>query len=169
MLPMTKRLIRGAVLQMAALALCLVCSDRATELAPQQTESPHFVFTDAGSGRTGGHNARYISFHNYQSNDGVVVQRSVESYKSEQAAHVRLKNLMDHASRVIETGVKKEADGSLIGQRIVVLSKVPNGKLLNIVAWTDGPRVYLLQSQSLRHLVDFEEQVYPSPPKTAPR
>jgi hypothetical protein len=92
------------------------------------------------------------------------VQRSVERYNSEKGARVRLKNIAGRASKVIEQGTKETPDGKLIGQRIVVLSRVPNGELHNIVAWTDGPCVYVIQSQSLRHMIDFEEQVYPSSP-----
>jgi hypothetical protein len=87
---MTKRFIRGAVLQMAAGSPCV----SSAQIAPPSWHRSKrnlrtFVFTDARSGRTGGHNARDISFHNYKSTDGVVVQRSVESYKSAFAASVQ--------------------------------------------------------------------------------
>jgi hypothetical protein len=132
-----------------------------------QSMRQHFVFTDAGSGRTGGHNSRYISFHNFESTDGVLVQRSVESYNSPEQATGRLKNLTARASRVIERGAKKTADGKLIGTRVVIVTRDWNKKLVNIVAWTDGASVYVLRSQSLPHVLDFEQQVYPPPSSPA--
>jgi hypothetical protein len=143
--------------------MCLAQQSLSSDASQKTAEPRHFVFTDAGSGRTGGHSSRYISFHNFEAADGVLVQRSVESYNSPEQASDRLKNLTSHASRVIDRGVKKTEDGKLIGKRIVILTRDWNKKLVNIVAWTDGANVYVLRSQSLPHVLDFEQQFYPLP------
>ncbi len=117
----------GKVVIQAATAIALLLmgyAQRSRSPSETKTAQPviqHFVFTDAGSGRTGGHNAQNISFHNYDSEDGVRVQRLVERYRSDQEAQVRLKKLTAGAKKVIERGTKKTAEGNLVGPRVVVL------------------------------------------------
>src|ERR1700738_2479165 len=107
------RLGRLALQAICAIVLVLMClvkpSPCSGETVKTKVQHEHWHFTDAGRGRTGGHNSRYISFHNYESNDGILVQRSVESYKSDHGARIRLKNLTARASKVIERGTKKKA------------------------------------------------------------
>jgi hypothetical protein len=153
---------------------CLILTSPVTQsfARPQQAEQAaeikHFVFSDDGSGRTAGHGALEISFHRYRSADGITVERDLESYRSEQEARSRLQTLIAGASKVIERGYKKAWDGRQVGERVRLVTQSSTGTL-NIIAWTDRSKVCVLRSESLRHVLDFEGQDYPSArPKNAP-
>ena len=158
------------------LLLCLApLSDHSVTVAAaparQQSESPHFKFKWAGSGRALKRGALFVSFAHFKAEDGVLVQRSVESYRSEQEARAAFEKLTKSASRIIQRGYKNDANGRRVGTRVELLFKGSREKpQQTVIAWTDGRGVFVLRSQSQRHVLDFEQQDYPaSLPKSTPR
>jgi hypothetical protein len=107
--------------------------------------------------------AREVSFSRYKAEDGVFVERFVERYVSERQAGEALTKLTISASRVVHEGDKTGADGKRIGRRVELLFEEPQGKFQKaVVAWQDGPRVFVLRSRSWDHVLDFEQQDYPA-------
>ena len=160
----------------ALLVLCLVLISHCNVTvepasARQQTEPQHFKFKRVGSGRGMKSGALKVSFSRFESEDGVLVERSVESYRSEQDARAALEKLTNSASRIIQRGYKNDGNGRRVGTRVELLFKGSRGKpAQTVVAWTDGRGVFVLRSRSPRHVLDFEQQDYPaSLPKAEPQ
>lgn len=129
---------------------------------PQQTQGRHFRFTWAGHGRTMKTGAKDVSFSRYKAEDGVLVERFVELYISEREADQALSRLSNTAAMVVRTGNKVDASGERIGRRIELVLGGPQGNSRMVVAWQDGPRVFVLRSNSWDHVLDFEQQDYPA-------
>lgn len=112
-----------------------------------------------------------ISFTNFKAEDGTVVERLVEDYKSAEAARVDLEKKCKQASSISDDGYRTDAQGKRVGRRVVlVISSPSNASERNVIAWTDGPLLYLLRSSSRAHLLDFEQQVYPAvQPRSVPK
>jgi hypothetical protein len=128
----------------------------------QQTGPQHFKFKRIVSGRALKKGTLEVSFSRYQSEDGVAVERSVESYRSGQDAHAALEKLTKSASRIIRKGYKNDPDGKHIGTEVELLFEASKDKSQQtVIAWTDRKRVFLLRSQSQLHALDFEQQDYP--------
>jgi len=103
-----------------------------------------------------------VSFSKFTSDDGISVERFVEDYKTAQAAKTALQDKCQHASKISRDGSRYDPSGKRIGRRVELLSlRDANQAPRTEVAWTDGPLLYILRSESRDHLLDFEEQVYP--------
>jgi len=125
-------------------------------------------------GRLGGKDLVSGSFHNYKSNDGVSLTRTMDQYASATRAREQVQWMLGKAVKVIERGPKGPNQGKREGERIVFLwRRWKAGAVEAVVLWTDGPELYLIQSVSLRHVLAFEKQYYtdwrPLPPKPAQR
>jgi hypothetical protein len=131
----------------------------------------HFKFRRETSGRAMKKGGIEISFTNFKAEDGTVVERLVEDYKSAEAARVGLEKECKQASSISDDGYRTDAQGKRVGRRVVlVISSPSNASERNVIAWTDGPLLYLLRSSSRAHLLDFEQQVYPAvQPRSVPK
>jgi len=136
--------------------------------AGQEPQLQSHRFHAEALGRTGKKGALYVSFDRYRSEDGVIVERLIDSYKSSQEAATAFEALRKSASRVLRQANKESPGRGRVGPR-AVLELRPSGKgpIQKVIAWTDGATVVRLQSTSLPHLEDFEKQIYPSvePPR----
>lgn len=145
----------------------LVCSAAAaaqTNAPSEQRSDKHHTFEAISAGRSGKPGAK-VAFNSYKSEDGVVVVVGFETYKSPDAARQALEKLADKAERVRQRGVKRAANGQVVGERVELdFLKRAN----KVVAWRDGPQLIILRSPSRPHLLDFEEQMK-APGTTDPR
>jgi len=129
------------------------------EIAPQ-----HFKFERGTSGKTMKRGGIEVSFSRFTSEDGTVVERFVEDYKTAQAASAALQEHCKQSLKIRQDGYRYDGHGKRIGRRVELLFPRANSAPQHSeVAWTDGPLLYLLRSESRRHLLDFERQVYPAP------
>ena len=102
-----------------------------------------------------------FSFGDYKSEDGVLVERRVESYRSDARAREEMQRKIRKASKVIERGAKRERQGRHKGERAVLMFGASRSHSAQaVVLWTDRPKLYILESSSLRHVPAFENQVY---------
>lgn len=109
-----------------------------------------------------------VSFTNFRADDGSVVERLVEDYKSAEAARAGLEKECKQSSIISEDGYRTDPQGERVGRRVVLVFSSPaNTSERNVIAWTDGPLLYLLRSSSRAHLLDFEQQVYPATPASS--
>ncbi len=138
----------------------------------QQSEPQHLRFKWAGSGRAVKKGAPTVSFGRYKSEDGILVERSVETYRSDNEASAALNGLSKSASEVILWNDKTDADSHRVGRRVELLFEKSAGEpQQTVVAWEDGRRMFVLRSGSRRHVLDFEQQDYPAvrPKAVSPR
>lgn len=143
----------------------------ATASIEQQSQAPHYKFKRDISGRALKKGALEVSFARFKAQDGVLVERSVESYRSGQEARAALEKLTKRASKVIQRGYKSDANGRRVGPRVQLLFADSAGQPQEtVIAWTDRRSVFVLRSQSGAHVLDFEQQDYPaSLPKSPAR
>lgn len=136
----------------------------------QESDSSHFRFKWAGSGRGMKKGALEVSFSRYESEDGVLVERFVEEYRTQDAALAELERTTKASSKVIRRGYKTDAKGQRVGTRVELGFKSSEGKPgKTVILWIDGRKIFRLSSLSERHLLDFESQDYPAArDKTAP-
>ncbi len=105
-----------------------------------------------------------FSFGDYKSEDGVVVERRVESYRSGARAREEMERRIRKASKVIERGAKRERQGRQKAERAVLMfGGSRSGSPQAVVLWTHGSKLYVLESSSLKHVLAFEKQVYEAP------
>lgn len=135
--------------------------------AEPQSKAGHISFRLMASGRAGKKGALEVSFNSYKSSDNIFVYYSIESYDSKERAHAEMENMVKNASKIVEQGQKYSPDGELIGERAVVVSTctLTAKKAQTVVMWTDQAKLAVLCSQSKRHALDFEQQVYPPRPR----
>jgi hypothetical protein len=135
------------------------------EIAPR-----HFKFERGTSGKTIKRRGIEVSFSRFTSEDGTLVERFVEDHKTAQAARTALQEECKHSSKISQDGYRYDAHGKRIGRRVeLMFPRATNAAEHIEVAWADGPLLYVLRSESRRHLLDFEQQVYPAPStETAP-
>ncbi len=128
----------------------------------QQSKAGHIKFQLVASGRAVKKGARFVSFNTYKSPDNILVHYSIESYDSEGSARAEMENMVKHATKIVERSQQIAPDGKLIGERAVLISAcTPTAKNKEtVVAWTDKATLAVLCSQSRRHALDFEQQVY---------
>jgi hypothetical protein len=134
-------------------------------------DTRHFKFHRETSGKAMKKGGIEISFTNFKAEDGTLVERIIEDYKSAEAARIGLENECWQSSSISEDGYRTDAQGERVGQRVVlVFSPTATAPERNVIAWTDGPLLYLLRSSSRAHLLDFEQQVYPAvQPRSVPK
>jgi hypothetical protein len=139
----------------------LITLSSAPKVSAQSKSTGTVVFHGESAGKTGGHGSQEIEFSNFTSEDGVLVEQFVERYRTVNEAQRRLQGIGGRASKVVERGKKRGSGGRAIGERIRVVSSDSHGKALQIVAWIDGSKVFVLTSTSLKCVQEFERQFYP--------
>ena len=122
-----------------------------------QQSPAHLRWIWDGGGRTGRMDALSVSFSRYKADDGVTVERIVETYASRAQARQRLNGLVAHSSKVIEQPPQPLSQGGK--DRVHVIAN-ERGQRVTIIAWISCSAVYMLRSLSAPHVTDFEEQVY---------
>ena len=133
------------------------------EWSRYQASSAEIRFREELSGRGVKGEGIEVSFTNYRSNDGTLVRRNVETCRSDGQALREFKNTLASSSKVLERGTKVDRGSNQVGERAVLRRRNAGpGRMRWVIAWTQGDVLYVLESNSLKHLRAFEEQVYPS-------
>lgn len=105
-----------------------------------------------------------IEVSNYETTDGMPLQQIIQRYRSPSDPGQEMQRIIARAASVVERGPKRDREGRRIGERaVLMLGASTPGQAQMAVVWTEGSALYLLQSSSLRHVLAFEKQVYPSP------
>lgn len=112
-----------------------------------------------------------VSFARYSSENGILVERFQEDYRTHKAALAELGRLRRRASKVIQDGYKTDAHGKRTGPRVELSFGRSGGRPEHtVVAWTDGSNLFLLRSESRPILLDFEQRAYPAvQPSSVPK
>jgi hypothetical protein len=106
--------------------------------------------------------AVYVSFSRYKSEDGILVERFVEKYKSQVDAADALDKLTKTASHILKQGQEETPNGQPRGDRVqLVFDHKGKAHAETVIAWTDGDSVIILRSSSAQCLADFEKRTYP--------
>jgi len=123
-----------------------------------------FEFERGTSGKALKKGGIEVSFSRFKSKDGTVVEREVEDHKTAKAARAALQQEIKHSSKVMQDGYRYDAHGNQVGRKVeLFLSGSANVPEQIEIAWTDGQLLYLLRSESSKHVLDFERQVYRKP------
>jgi len=147
------------------LLLCLLAVGVNSRPSAQESASGHFKFQWVGSGKTMKKGGVEVSFGRFRSEGGVLVERFVEDYRTQEAALNELEKLRRQAAKVNGDSYKKDFQGKQVGRRVDLLFPRSARKPEHtVVAWADGSRVFLLRSESRPVLLDFEQQDYPAAP-----
>ncbi|MFN2533006.1 MAG: hypothetical protein ABR555_17105 [Pyrinomonadaceae bacterium] len=102
-----------------------------------------------------------FSYHLYKSSDGVGVTTTVENHRSPASAQKALQRKIRTAIKMIERGPKLKNKAERIGERAVLTFALPDfHKEQAAVLWTNGQRLYYIESLSLKHALEFEKQFY---------
>jgi hypothetical protein len=135
--------------------------------AEPQSKVDQISFRLVASGRAGKKGALNVSFNSYMSSDNILVYYSIESYDSKESAQAEMENMVKHANKTVEEGKKNTPNGKLIGEMAVLVATctLTARKAQTVVVWTDQSKLAVLCSQSKRHALDFEEQVYSIRPR----
>lgn len=159
------------VMNLGLILMCLLLYIRLSPLipgaapraAPQEIAPRHFKFERETSGKTMKKGGIEVSFSRFTSEDGTLVERFVGDHKTAQAASAALQEECKHSAKISQDGYRYDVHGKRIGRRVELLFPRTTNAAEHIeVAWTDGPLLFLLRSESRRHLLDFEQQVYPA-------
>jgi len=128
-------------------------------------EEIRFEWVSMGSGSK--KDGTRISFGRLRSDDGVLVERRVESYRSSTYAQKEMQSRLIKAAKVLERGTKYTPDGILVGEKAILLLPTSKpGETRYGAVWTYGEKLFVVECSSLRHLLAFEKQDYPLPDPT---
>ena len=113
----------------------------------------------AGNGRLP--DGTVFDFQTLMSSDCVKVTAKTFNEGSIPQAEGELQRLAITASQVIETGVKTNREGKVVGKRVVLVFDAPQKK--GLVAWTlNNGRLITIESVSLSHALEYEKRLdYP--------
>jgi hypothetical protein len=99
-----------------------------------------------------------LFINSYKSSDEVAVSVRIEIRRTSTDANKSLLKNIKQAVEVIERNPKFNDDGKQIGERALLSIKYENANdLQNAIIWTNGSKVYLIESHSLQHLLEFEK------------
>lgn len=120
-------------------------------------------FTYIMAGRAGRAGSVQVSFERYQSEDGHMVERHVESHESAEKARAEMWRMIRGASMIVERCQTLDERGEITRERVVFVTQVRTSAQPKIfIVWTQGPKLHVLQSDSLPHVLSLERQLYNS-------
>lgn len=137
-----------------------------TSSEPSAREAPpktHIACKLVLEGTSHGKDSSRASHANYECEDGGVVYRRIETHPSAAEARAELKKSSSKAVKVIESGEISDRNGKAVGERLVLLMRIPqSAEPQAVILRAIGDKLVRLQSSSLRHVLALEEQIYPS-------
>ncbi len=142
----------------SALAYCT------SQLTPAQenTDKGSITFESVLNGSMQGKGATSISFQDYKSHDGAILESRIETYPSPNRARAEMKRLLRHSALLVESNSALDGQGRRVGDRAVAeFGKAMPPTRRATVLWTDGRDVHILESSSLRYVLAFEKRYYP--------
>jgi hypothetical protein len=101
--------------------------------------------------------------------DGVEVEKTVETYRSVDEARAGMQRMMQKAARVLERAPKTRGDHRVGDRAVVELHGSQGRETKAAILWTDGPALFILESSSLRHVLAIDKQVYEAPRPSPPQ
>jgi hypothetical protein len=135
--------------------------EAAASVRSQQEEGLRFELlrTWRGAEKAG----RRVAGARYRADDGVEVEKTVETYRSVDETRARMQRMMQKAARILERAPKTRG-GHRVGERAVVEFRGSQGRETKAaILWTDGAALFILKSSSLRHVLALEKQAYEAP------
>jgi hypothetical protein len=94
----------------------------------------------------------------WESSDGVVVFLKIYYCKSPANAQRVLNKLTKDATKVFEKRTLTSKDGKKTGERIVAAFSKDSIKHPEMILWTDGNEIYMVESTSFAHALIFEKK-----------
>lgn len=94
-----------------------------------------------------------VSFTTYRSGNGIPVEVRVERTNSSELARKALGDRLQRAIAILQRDILKDAQGKDVGERVVAV--FPDSWEA-VVLTTDGPKIYSINSPSIRHALEFE-------------
>lgn len=94
----------------------------------------------------------------WESSDGVVVFLKIYYCKSSTNAQRVLNKLAKDATKVFEKRILTRKDGKKTGERIVAAFSEDLIKRPEMILWTNGSEIYMVESTSFSHALIFEKK-----------
>jgi hypothetical protein len=154
-----------SLLQIATICLSEVRSNNAHMMRHASATSDNLLVTEplrfepTSAGRAIKKGAEDVSFSDYKAQDGVRVSSREEHYRTRNDAGLAFEGLVKSASCVIERRPMIGGDSRKRTNRIVLRVGRSSGGDIMTIAWTDGLDLHVLESVSLRHVLEFETLV----------
>jgi hypothetical protein len=101
----------------------------------------------------GGPNHSWVT--GYTTYNGKRLSLSGATYSSQSEAIQMLRNSVQGAKTIQETGNRYNQEGQIVGERVVALVAVED-KGLALIVWTQGESVFEIESESLECAMEFE-------------
>ena len=95
----------------------------------------------------------------WRSSDGVIVFLEINYCKSPAHAQTVLNKLTIKATKVFEKRILTSKDGKKTGERIVVSFSKNLIKRPEMIFWTEGDEIYMVESTSFAHALIFEKKL----------
>lgn len=125
----------------------------------KSSEIIRFHLLDEGSGY-GTTKRMRVSFSRFEAEDGVTVERRIETYPSPSAAQNEMTSMVRSADKIIARTPERDPQGKLIGERFTLnCTRTESNKPRYLVLWKDGKALHILESVSLKHVLAFESQM----------
>lgn len=138
-----------------------VSEERAIREEPKPNHEIRFTYVMAGRASKAG--SVQVSFGRYKSEDGHMAERRVESHKSAEEAKAEMLRMIRAALRIVERCQTFDEQGEVTRERVVLLARVRTSEQPEVfIVWTQGPKLHVLQSDSLPHVLSLERQLYSS-------
>jgi hypothetical protein len=139
-----------------------VAPTRKEEMAPKQEvlkQEKALEFSEVSSEKGTTKDGAPFASQLYQSSDGVGLTVTRENRDSAARVNKELQRKLKVATRIIERAPKLDDTGRRVGERVAAMF-VPNDshKEQASVLWTYGGQLYYIESQSLRHALEFEKK-----------
>lgn len=121
---------------------------------------PHDVSFEPGAGAVHGitENGCRFSKTGWVSSDGKIVFLEINYCKSSTHAQQVLNKLLRKATKVFEKRTLTSKDGKKTGDRIVVTFTKNLIKRPEMILWTEGNKIYMVESTSFGHALAFEKK-----------
>jgi hypothetical protein len=145
-------------------ALPAYCGAQSTPVQ-ENADKGSIRFENVLNGSMSHKGATSVSFQDYKSEDGLMLESRIETYKSSDAAKLEFQKYVNRAVKVIQTNTKLDYRGRPVGQRAALsFGKTAHAPASAAVLWTDGNDLHILESSSLRNVLAFERQFHHEDP-----
>jgi hypothetical protein len=124
----------------------------------QQGISQDISFQEKGAVHGTTEDGCEFSSTGWESSDGVVVFLKIYYCKSSTNAQRVLNKLTKDATKVFEKRTLTRKDGKKIGERIVAAFSKDSTIRPEMILWTDGNKIYMVESTSFSHALIFEKK-----------
>ena len=125
----------------------------------KQAEIIRFHLLDEGSGY-GTTKRMRVSFSRFKAEDGVTVERRIQTYPSPSSAQDEMTSMVRSANQIIARERQIDTQGKPTGERLTLAyTHTESNRSRYLLLWQDGKVLHVLESVSLKHLLAFEGQM----------